>query len=88
MAKRKTEPIDPEHTVKEKTLEYLIDKLLHMFDPIIDPIVDFVRNQFAKLRNWWRIKRGHEYAPGQPIIMTEDEYDAEDEQPVLLIPAT
>lgn len=68
--------------VKERAAEHFIDKILGAFDPIIDPIVGWLRNLFTKLRNRFR-----RHNAGQPVVLTEAEYDApDDELPVLLVP--
>lgn len=67
--------------VTDHAAEHFIDKVLGAFDPIIDPIVGWLRNLFTKLANRFRRHKGE-----VPVVLSEAEYDATDEAPVLLVP--
>lgn len=67
--------------LKNKALEHLIEKLLHAFDPLLDPIFGAIRNGLTWLRN--RLSR---HKLPKPTVMTEAEYDTDEGDLVLLVP--
>lgn len=67
--------------LRTKALEHLIDKMLHAFDPFLDPVFEAIRNGLTWLRN----RLGRHKLP-KPTLMTETEYDTDEDELVLLVP--
>jgi hypothetical protein len=67
-------------------LSYLLDKVVHAFDPLLDPAVDWVRDRFTTFRNWL-VRRFGRSKPGPvPEVMSVAEFDGDGPSDVLLVP--